>query len=326
MDLDFKQMVADVSCGVLQLGRLETVQVNLGNICNQRCSHCHVGAGPEGEKVMGREVMEEIVFFLSQRSGLCLDITGGCPEMNPDFKFFVENARAVVSKMIARTNLTVFYEDGLGWIPRWYRDHGVAIVGSLPCYSRENVDAQRGEDVFDRSIESIRMLNKLGYGEEERLELNLVYNPGGDFLPGPQSELEADYKKYLHSDFGIRFDRLFTITNAPIGRFRKYLQANGKLDQYMKLLIDNFNAETIGNIMCRKLVSVDYRGLVYNCDFNQALDLPIIDFEGEVVSVGRLEEVLSQDVAILTGEHCFCCTAGAGSSCKGTLVEQDGVG
>jgi radical SAM/Cys-rich protein len=224
---------------------------------------------------------------------------------------------------MVRTNLTVFFEPGLDWVPRWYRDHCALVIGSLPCYTQENVDKQRGPGVFHKSIKAIRLLNDLGYGRQENLELNLVYNPGGDFLPGPQQELEADYKKQLRR-YGICFNRLYTITNAPIGRFRQYLEANGRLEHYLRLLVENFNPTAAQNIMCRNLVSVDYTGILYNCDFNQALGLPVIDAAGNTVAIDQLEDVLSEGLEIITGEHCFCCTAGAGSSCTGSLVNDTG--
>ena len=313
-------MVERVRSGLLRLGRLETLQANLGNMCNQRCEHCHCQAGRGGQKVMGREVMVRIVDFVRKRCGLTIDITGGCPELNPDFRFFVESVCEAALRVMVRTNLTVLLEPGMEWVGRWYREHKVVLVASLPCYTRRNVDKQRGSGVFEKSISALKMVNELGYGCAGELELDLVYNPGGDFLPGPQDDLESDYKRELKDKHGVRFNKLFTITNAPIGRFRQYLEANGLLDQYQELLVDSFNPEVVGNIMCRHLVSVDYRGLLYNCDFNQALGLSIIDAGREAVSIEQLEDVLCGGVGIVTDRHCFCCTAGAGSSCTGALV------
>lgn len=318
---DFRQVVAGAGPRRLSFEKLETLQVNLGNRCNQSCAHCHVQAGPAGKKLMSKATMQKLIAFLRNYSGLCVDMTGGCPELNPHFRFFMEHVRPRASPLMVRTNLTVLFEPGLQWVPQWYRDHKVVVIGSLPCYTKETVDKQRGCGAFEKSINAIRLLNELGYGREGRLELDLVYNPGSDFLPGPQEKLEADYKKRLKEDFGLHFNRLFTITNAPIGRFRQFLEANGRLKQYLRLLVENFNPAAARNIMCRSLISVDYRGVLYNCDFNQALGLPIIDGRGNCVTIDRLEDVLSENIGIITGEHCFCCTAGAGSSCTGSLLK-----
>ncbi|HEG44510.1 MAG TPA: radical SAM/Cys-rich domain protein, partial [Phycisphaerales bacterium] len=305
MDCDFRATVESIDGGCLQLGELGTLQVNLGNLCNQRCKHCHVKAGPNGKNIMPQSVMEKIVTFLKAYEGLVVDVTGGCPELNPDFEFFTESVYPYASKFMTRTNLTVFFEDGLDWVPKWYRDHKVVIIASLPCYTEGNVDAQRGKGTFKRSIEAIKMLNDMGYGGEG-LELNLVYNPGVDLLPPSQEKLEADYKQRLWDEYGIVFNKLFTITNAPIGRFKQYLEANGGLADYMQLLVNNFNAGAAENIMCRQLVSVSFKGVVYNCDFNQALDLPMIDANGRIVTIDTLEEAIGSDVGIITGQHCFC--------------------
>ena len=318
---EFKDDIDQVDGSLLRLDNLHTLQVNLGNVCNQRCKHCHVQAGPDGKDIMSRQVMEKIIEFLRSRPGLCLDMTGGCPELNPEFRYLLENASGLVDRLMVRTNLTVFFESGLEWLGRWYRDHKVVVIGSLPCYTAENVDAQRGAGVFSRSIQAIRLLNDLGYGIADGLELDLVYNPGGEFLPGRQAQLESDYKRRLYDDHGLVFTKLFTITNAPVGRFRQYLEANGQLDKYMNLLADNFNPEAAKNIMCRGLVSIDYRGVVYNCDFNQALGMPVIDHAGNAVTVETLETALSEGINIITDSHCYCCTAGVGSSCTGALVE-----
>ena len=321
MIADFKQALINTDPRLLQFDKLQTLQVNLGNRCNQSCAHCHVQAGPTGEKIMPEPIMERIINFLRNHPGLCVDITGGCPELIPDFKFFANEVYKLASRLMVRTNLTVFFEPGLDWLPKWYSQHKVVVIGSLPCYTQENVDMQRGPRVFQKSIKAIRLLNELGYGYDEQLELNLVYNPGGDFLPGPQEQLEADYKRELGEKYGIRFNKLFTITNAPIGRFKQYLEANGQLEKYLQLLVENFNPSAAENIMCRNLLSVDYRGMVFNCDFNQALDIPVIDGSGKNATIEQLEGVLSGDLEIITDEHCFCCTAGAGSSCKGSLVK-----
>ena len=321
MIADFKQALINTDPRLLRFDNLRTLQVNLGNRCNQSCAHCHVQAGPAGKKIMPKLIMERIINFVLNHPGLCIDITGGCPELNPDFRFFIDNVYKLAWPLMVRTNLTVFLEPSLDWVPKWYSRHKVVIIGSLPCYTQENVDKQRSPKVFRKSIKAIRLLNELGYGYDEQLELNLVYNPGGDFLPGPQEQLEADYKRELGEKYGIRFNKLFTITNAPIGRFKQYLEANGQLEKYLQLLVENFNPSAAKNIMCRNLLSADYRGMVYNCDFNQALDLPVIDGSGKSVMIEQLEGILSKDLEIITDDHCFCCTAGAGSSCTGSLVK-----
>lgn len=319
---DFKKELENLDLQLSRFIRLETLQVNLGNKCNQSCVHCHVQAGPDGAKMMPKTVMKKIIRFLQNHPDLCVDTTGGCPELNPDFRFFVENVKRLACRLSVRTNLTVFFEPGLDWIPSWYRQHGVVLIASLPCYTEKNVDKQRGSSVFEKSIAALRILNELDYGSEEGPELDLVYNPGGDFLPGPQEQLEADYKSELGKRYGIRFNKLFTITNIPIGRFKEFLEANGRLEEYLRLLVENFNPVAAENLMCYRLISVDYRGLLYNCDFNQALDLPITHPKGTAVTIEELDEILSGDLEIITGEHCFCCTAGAGSSCTGSLVNK----
>jgi len=320
MILDFRKELENINPRLLYLDQLETLQVNVGDVCNQSCAHCHVEAGPNGTKVMLRSVMEKIIDFLRVHPGLTLDVTGGCPELNPDFKFFIDNTCEVAGDLMVRTNVTVFFEPDMGWIPEWYSEKKVTLMVSLPCYTAENVDGQRGSGVFEKSIAALRMLNELGYGTNGRLQMNLVYNPGGDFLPGRQDQLEADYRRELLEKHGVRFNRLLAITNAPIGRFRSHLEADGRLGQYQRLLMGNFNPDAAENIMCRKLISIGHDGVVYNCDFNQALGLPVLDRNGRVVSIERLQDALDEGIELITGDHCFCCTAGAGSSCTGSLV------
>ncbi len=320
---DFRARVSSIDPLLLCFDELRTLQVNLGNRCNQSCAHCHVQAGPDGRNVMSKEVMAKLIDFLKNNSGLCLDITGGCPELNPDFRFFVESIAGLTSLIMVRTNLTVFFEPGLSWIPQWYRENKIVLIASLPCYTNENVDRQRGRGTFKKSVAAIKLLNDLGYGIDEQLQLNLVYNPGADFLPGPQAQLEADYKKELGEKYGVVFNNLFTITNAPIGRFRQYLDSNGKLEKYLQLLVGNFNPGAAKNIMCRNLLSVDYSGIVYNCDFNQVLNLPVINNSGKPTTIEQMDDVLQGNIEIITDQHCFCCTAGAGSSCTGSLVKEN---
>lgn len=321
MTANFRETVERIDPGLLKLEKLQTLQVNLGNRCNQRCVHCHVQASPEGKKIMSREVMGKVMDFLSRHPWLKVDVTGGCPELNPDFRFFVEGVYHLASALMIRTNLTVFFEQGLERLANWYSDHRVVLIASLPCYLEDNVDRQRGQGVFKKSIEALQLLNDIGYGVEDGLEIDLVYNPVDKSLPGPQQQLEENYKRQLGDRYGIYFNKLFTITNAPIGRFRQYLESNGQLGQYMQLLADQFNPLTAANVMCRNLVSVDYRGVLYNCDFNQALGLCITDCDGRCVKIDQLDEILAGDIEIKTSDHCFCCTAGTGSSCSGSLVK-----
>jgi len=314
----FKERLEEVNPEYVTMSALKTLQVNLGNLCNLSCSHCHQAASPAGEKVMGREVMEQIATILAGNRGLTLDMTGGTPEMNPDFRYFVEITAGLAEKRILRSNLTIMTEPGMEWLPGFCREQGLAITASLPCYLEENVNRQRGEGVYDRSIATLRILNGLGYGTE--LELNLVYNPGGRFLPGNQAELEAAYRKELRERHGITFTRLFTITNAPLGRFGRQLENEGKLDGYMKLLASGFNPLAAANIMCRTMISIDWQGFLYNCDFNQVLGLRICGDGGRPITVSDLETAMLQRSWITFAQHCYCCTAGEGSSCTGALV------
>jgi radical SAM/Cys-rich protein len=270
---------------------------------------------------MSREVMDRILGFCSRHPVLMIDITGGAPEMNPNFKYLVDHLINIIQRIMVRTNLTVFFEAGLEFLPQWYAEHKITLVTSLPCYLQENVDSQRGLGVYDKSIRALKLLNELGYGKDEDLELNLVYNPNTPALPGAQQELESAYKQYLKDKHSIEFNRLFTITNAPVGRFREFLEKNGQFDEYIETLKSAFNSSAACNIMCRNLISIDWQGLLYNCDFNQALGLPLTREDGQLCTVDQLEELLKGNIRILTGQHCFCCTAGAGSSCNGSLVK-----
>lgn len=299
---------------------LQILQVNLGNLCNLGCSHCHVNASRIGTEVMGTEVMGQIANFLSRHPDLTLDITGGCPEMNPNFRYLIEQTDGIVPRRMLRSNLAIMDEPGWEWLPEYCRKHALTLVGSLPCYLEENVDRQRGRGVYQSSINVLKRLNSLGYGSE--LELNLVYNPSGDCVPGGQNELEAAYKRELFSCHGIRFNNLFTMTNAPIGRFREQLEENGGYSSYLKMLAERFNPDAAGNIMCRTLISVDWQGRVYNCDFNQALKMPITDADGSEITISELDGVKLSGKKIDLSQHCYCCTAGEGSSCSGALAFQ----
>jgi radical SAM/Cys-rich protein len=297
---------------------LQTLQVNLGNLCNLHCSHCHVNASRRGTAIMEPEVMAQIARLLSRHPGLTLDITGGCPEMNPNFRFLIEKTAGLTPRRLLRSNLAIMAEPGWEWLAEFCRAQELTIVGSLPCYLEENVDRQRGEGVYQQSIAVLKRLNALGYARE--LELNLVYNPGGDFIPGAQQGLEKAYKTELFARHGIVFNHLFTITNAPIGRFREDLEAAGTYAEYLQLLARRFNPATAGNIMCRTLISVDWQGKIYNCDFNQALGMPMTADDGTEITLAELDDQGMNGKKICLAQHCYCCTAGEGSSCTGALV------
>ena len=296
---------------------LQTLQVNLGNLCNLQCTHCHVEAAGRGTQIMSVAVMEEVLAFLRRHPGLTLDLTGGCPEMNPHFRLLVESSAGLCARRLLRSNLTLMAEPGWEWLPEYCREQELVIVASLPCYLPENVDRQRGPGVYAKSIAVLKRLNGLGYGRE--IELDLVYNPGGSYLPGAQAGLAAAYKEELAARHGIRFNNLFTIVNAPIGRFKKSLEAAGKYQHYLQLLAGSFNPASAGKIMCRTLLSVDWQGIVYHCDFNQALQMPLTK-EGRVVRIAGLDAAAIAGRKIELAQHCYCCTAGEGSSCTGALV------
>ena len=304
---------------VLRRVRPEILQVNVGKLCNLTCMHCHVNAGPKRREIMTRETIDRVLEWLAKSEIAIVDLTGGAPEMIPDFRYFIERVRTLrpLGTIIDRCNLTILLEAGHEGLAEFLANHKVEIVASMPCYSPENVNAQRGEGVFDASIKALQLLNSLGYGVD--LPLHLVYNPVGATLPAPQAELEADYKRELFSHFGIVFHKLYTITNLPIARFASYLKNNGKLDDYMQLLIESFNPTTIDGLMCRNTISVGWRGEVYDCDFNQQLNMqwrnggPIFLWDVDPAKIDHRE--------IMTGDHCFGCTAGAGSSCGGALVD-----
>lgn len=314
----FKERLKEINPGFIRFQTLQTLQVNLGNLCNMRCVHCHIGASPAGKQVMDRGVIDKIVGVLKRQAGTTLDMTGGCPELNPHFRHLVEATAGLCAKRLVRSNLTILTEPGFEWLPGFFREQNLTVVASLPCYLEENVDRQRGRGTHARSLAALRRLNELGYGDE--LELNLVYNPAGDFIPGSQAPLEAAYKKELADGFGIRFNHLYTIANAPIGRFREYLEAQGAYERYLNLLATHFNPDAAKNIMCRTLVSVDWKGFLYNCDFNQAIGLPITGTGGDILKIDDLEEAARTGNELFLAQHCYCCTAGEGSSCTGALA------
>ena len=297
--------------------RLDTLQVNLGYRCNLSCAHCHVNAGPTRTEAMDDATIDLLLDLLQQARVGTLDLTGGAPELNPSFRRLVREARALGVHVIDRCNLTILFEPGQEDLAEFLAGQGVEIVASLPCYLEENVSAQRGKGVYDTSIDALRKLNALGYGDE--LPLNLVYNPVGATLPPPQQALEADYRRELGERFGVRFNNLFTITNMPISRFGAVLLSQGTYPEYMQLLRDAYSADNLDTVMCRNLVSVDWQGYLYDCDFNQMLELPLADNGARKHLRDLLAGFTLDGRPITTGEHCFGCTAGQGSSCGGAL-------
>jgi radical SAM/Cys-rich protein len=303
--------------------RTTTLQVNVGKLCNMACHHCHVDAGPKRTEIMPRNVAEQVIRVLQQSPGIrVLDLTGGAPELNPSFRFLVQEANRLGRQIIDRCNLTVLFEPGQEQTAEFLAENRVRIVASLPCYQSENVEKQRGKGAFDRSIRALQCLNQLGYGHANSgLEIDLVYNPVGAFLPPSQETLELRYKEELKSQFGIVFNQLLALTNMPISRFAHFLDKTGQASQYMSLLVNHFNPDTISELMCRSLVSVGWDGRLYDCDFNQMLELGIGAAESNAIrtifDVGDIAAFEGRSVA--TARHCFGCTAGSGSSCSGTL-------
>lgn len=319
--LDTRPLLLDApSFPPLVRGKLDTLQVNLGYLCNLSCTHCHVNAGPGRTEQMSAEVAELVLEFARARHLKVLDLTGGAPEMNANFRHLVREARKLGMEVIDRCNLMILLEPGYEDLADFLAEQGVTITASLPCYLEQNVEQQRGKGIYAGSIEALRRLNALGYGSDPRLQLNLVYNPVGLHLPPPQAPLEADYKRELLQRFGLVFNRLYTITNMPISRFGGMLLAKGLYDRYMGILKDAYRDENLDTVMCRTLLSVDYQGYVYDCDFNQMLQLPLL---ASSRPKPHLRDLLQLDLAggpIAVGEHCYGCTAGQGSSCGGALA------
>jgi len=299
---------------------LDTLQVNLGYLCNQQCLHCHVNASPKRKENMSSETVEQIIQFIKQGNIKNLDLTGGAPEMNPNFRHLVLQAKALGVHVMDRCNLTILEEPGQEDLAEFLAANKVEIIASLPCYSEENVDKQRGKGVFNGSVYGLQKLNALGYGKDDsELTLNLVYNPIGPHLPPSQIDLQNSYKKILKDKFNIEFNRLFTITNMPIKRFGSTLISKGQFKEYMQLLRDNFSEENLDSVMCRNLVSVDWQGNVYDCDFNQMLDLPMPGNGKNKIHISQLLEQKISGRSIAIADHCYGCTAGQGSSCGGAL-------
>jgi len=303
----------------LKRAPLETLQVNLGYLCNQQCLHCHVDAGPRRKEIMSLDTVTDVLKFLRLKNIKTLDLTGGAPEMNPHFITLVKQARKLGVHVIDRCNLTVLLETDYEGMADFLAENSVEVVASLPCYLQENVDAQRGKGVFDSSIKALKLLNELGYGSDEKLQLNLVYNPQGISLPPSQAKLEPAYKKELKQRFDIVFNNLYTITNMPIKRFGSTLISKGLFDEYMQLLKTSYSKDNLSGVMCRTTLSVDWQGYVYDCDFNQMLNLHAGLSKDKTYLKDLLQSDLKgRDIAIM--DHCYGCTAGQGSSCGGELA------
>jgi radical SAM/Cys-rich protein len=304
----------------LRRKRTEILQLNVGKLCNLTCVHCHVNAGPNRKEIITRDTIDRILDWLTGTDVHTVDLTGGAPEMIPDFRYLVERLRQMpqVEAIIDRCNLTILLEPGYEWLADFLAAHRLKVVASMPCYEPANVNAQRGDGVFDASIRALQLLNRLGYGRKDDLPLDLVYNPNGAFLPPDQTELEADYKRELKQHFDIDFHRLYTITNMSIGRFGSWLRHNGKLETYMQLLIDAFNPASVAGLMCHNTLSVGWRGEVYDCDFNQQLGMQWKSEKPLYLWDVDLHRVKDRPIAL--GDHCFGCTAGHGSSCGGALA------
>ncbi len=303
----------------LRAGALETLQVNVGKLCNQACKHCHVDAGPKRKEIMTRETIEEVLSAVRRFRIQTLDVTGGAPELNPSFRYLVEEARQAGAHVIVRHNLTVMFEPEQDDLPEFFRAHKVEVVSSLPYFLEQQTDAQRGGGVFGKSIEALRRLNSVGYGTgKSDLILNLVYNPVGAFLPPSQTAIEADFKHELLARYNISFNHLYTITNMPIKRFLDYLRRSGNDEKYMRKLVEAFNPGTIAGLMCRSLVSVDWTGKLYDCDFNQMLELGVANELPQ--HIRDFDPAKFAERSIRTAAHCFGCTAGAGSSCGGAVA------
>src|SRR5918995_3736168 len=317
-DIDFDEKLAAYGME-LHASAVDTLQINVGKLCNQVCKHCHVDAGPSRTEIMRRETVEQVLAAIRRFRISTVDITGGAPELNPSFRYLASQSRSLGCHVIVRHNLTVMFQPNQDDLPQFFRNQRIEVVSSLPYFLEQQTDAQRGRGVFEKSIEALHRLNEVGYGvENSGLILDLVYNPVGAFLPPPQASIEADFKRELATRYGISFNHLYTITNMPIRRFLDYLRRSGNEERYMRKLLEAFNPGTVKGLMCRTMVSVDWTGRLYDCDFNQMLELgvapelpqTIADFDPEKFARRR----------IMTGSHCFGCTAGAGSSCGGSVA------
>lgn len=297
--------------------QIETLQINVGKLCNQSCAHCHVDAGPDRTEIMSREHLEVCLDILVRHDIPKVDITGGAPELNPHFRWFVEECAKLGRQIIDRCNLTIIVSNPCYYdLPAFFAQHKVRVVASLPYFTQHRTDSQRGDGVFADSIKALHLLNSAGYGIDEGLQLDLVYNPGGAFLPSDQSQLEAEFKRQLERLHGIRFNNLYAIANLPISRFLDYLIESGNYFEYMSMLVDSFNPATVDTLMCRNTLSVSWDGYLYDCDFNQMLNLKVATSENHIAQFSP-ETLYAR--SIVTNQHCYGCTAGAGSSCGGSL-------
>jgi radical SAM/Cys-rich protein len=318
--IPFQQNMEKAGLFPLKPTNLEIFQVNVGKMCNQVCKHCHVDAGPDRKEIMTRETMKECLAALVKNPSIgIVDLTGGAPELNPDFRWFVEHIKALDRHIIVRCNLTIILANKrFNDLPLFFKENNIEVVSSLPSYTKDRTDRQRGDGVFEDSVKALQMLNEVGYGiPGTGLILNLVYNPAGAFLPPNQAALEAEYKQALMKDFGIHFNNLFTITNLPISRYLDYLLNSGNYEKYMEKLIDAFNPSAAANVMCRNTISIGWNGFLYDCDFNQMLDLKV-STEGKHIS--QFNTAALTDREIIVNQHCYGCTAGAGSSCGGAVT------
>jgi len=316
----FANKIKETNQFPLRPKKLEILQINLGYMCNQVCAHCHVDAGPDRKEIMTRDTMQQCLDVIKKTGAHTLDLTGGAPEMNPDFRWFVEEAsKAGIKDFIVRSNLTIIRANKKYYdLPEFFKKHNVHVVSSMPHWTRGKTDKQRGDGVFDKSIKALQMLNDVGYGKEgSGLQLDLVYNPSGAFLPGDQAALQSDFKKALDEDFGIVFNSLFAITNLPISRFLDYLIASENYKDYMYALVEAYNPMAVENVMCTNTLSISWDGWLYDCDFNQMLNLKVAS---KVKHISEYNEELLQNRNIIINQHCYGCTAGAGSSCQGTVA------
>lgn len=333
--LDTAPLLKPTTFPQVNRSKLAILQINLGYLCNLTCQHCHVSAGPKRKELMTPENIDLVLDYLKMTGAKTLDMTGGAPEMNPEFRRLVEAASELDVEVIDRCNLTILEEPGYEDLAEFLAEHRVHVVASLPCYSEQNVREQRGKGVFEDSIAGLQRLNRLGYGKQQDLQLDLVYNPNGAFLPPPQDMLEEDYKRILWKEFEIEFNGLLTITNMPIKRFGGMLLAKGEFENYMQLLHDNYDESNLETLMCRNTLSVDWQGYVYDCDFNQMLDMPICGSDvnngaakdSNIIAIDNtrlhLRDLFDTSIEghkIEVGEHCYGCTAGQGSSCGGALA------
>ena len=316
----FKNKIAETNQFPLKAKKLEILQINVGYMCNQVCDHCHVDAGPDRKEIMTRFTMRQCLEVIRNTGAHTLDLTGGAPEMNPDFRWFVqEAAKAGIKDFIVRSNLTIIRANKKYYdLPEFFKKHNVHVVSSMPHWTRGKTDKQRGNGVFDASIEALKMLNEVGYGlPNSALKLDLVYNPSGAFLPGDQAAMEKDFKKALKEDFDIQFHNLFAITNLPISRFLDYLIASENYEDYMYSLVEAYNPSAVQNVMCTNTLSVSWDGYLFDCDFNQMLELPV---NSKAKHISEYNEALLEGRTIVISQHCYGCTAGSGSSCQGSVA------